>query len=277
MASQESLPSYKSDAMEEEDMTSSQLAREADALIASCPGNDRLEDGLATQPATIQPATIQPAGQAGDDVTGKCASSNGESTGDEDDDEEDGEEEADESQAIDGLLRAGGQLMSRFASQSQATDDGDDYEEERDEQIRAEYWKLKGSAWMQKRLTQKEVEVGKLMKKHEESKRNLVKPVNDLMKLYPEKKKALTLMSGLLSDACTDGDLRDAIIDSANVLKSHLKMVEDLGDLCKYVRIGTICVEEKKAEEAAKHSASSSTMSAAAALIASSSSKKRKK
>jgi hypothetical protein len=99
------------------------------------------------------------------------------------------------------------------------------------------------------------------------------------MELYPEKKQALTLMSGLLSDACTDGDLRDAIISAANVLKSQTKIVESIQENMKIIEVGGVCLEEKKAEEAKKRGQSSSTMSAAAALVsgASASKKQRKK
>ena len=113
------------------------------------------------------------------------------------------------------------------------------------------------------------------MKQHEASKRELVKPVKELIELYPEKKKALTLMSGLLSDACTDGDLRDAIITAANVLKSQVKMVESIQENMKIIQVGGECLEEKKAEEAAKRGQSSSTMSAASALLAGASSSKK--
>lgn len=113
------------------------------------------------------------------------------------------------------------------------------------------------------------------MKQHEASKRELVKPVKELIELYPEKKKALTLMSGLLSDACTDGDLRDAIVSAANVLKSQTKMVESIQENMKIIEVGNICLEEKKAEEAKKRGQSSSAMSAAAALLAGASSSKK--
>ena len=83
-------------------------------------------------------------------------------------------------------------------------------------------------------------------------------------------------MSGLLSDACTDGDLRDAIITAANALKSQVKMVEQIKDNMKIIEVGGICLEEKKKEEDKKRGQSSTTMSAAAALVAGSSTKKQR-
>jgi len=266
-------------------MTDSQLDRDATELLAADPSNDRLEDALATAaveqpgsmgpPAKNNPASMGPpaAGKtkaAKEDETGKCASSNGSSSGGEDDDDE----EADAPAHLAGLMEAGGNLITRFASsqQSQMTDDGDDYEET---QIREEFNKLKTSMWMQKKLDKTTNELEKLVKQHEASKRELVKPVKELIELYPEKKQALTLMSGLLSDACTDGDLRDAIVSAANVLKSQTKMVESIQDNMKIIEVGKICLDEKKAEEANKRDQSSTTMSAAAALLAGASSSKK--
>ena len=140
--------------------TDSQLHRDVvDFLQEADPNNDRLEDGLASdaveQPASMdlpaQPANAQPAAgkakAAEEDETGKCASSNGSSSGGEDDDDEEADAPAD----LAGLMEAGGNLITRFASsqQSQMTDGGDDYEET---QIREEFTKLKTSMWMQKKL-----------------------------------------------------------------------------------------------------------------------------
>ena len=264
-----------------EPLTDSQLDQEATALLAADPSNDRIEDALATtaveQPAGGIPANqepAQPAQPAQDDATGKNDSSNGDSTGD-DDEEEDDKDDDDAAPAgnFAGLMEAGGMLMARFASQSQSqmTDDGDD----EDERIREEFGKVKTSMWMQKKLDKTTADLDKLVKQHEASKRELVKPVKELIELYPEKKKALTLMSGLLSDACTDGDLRDTIITAANVLKSQVKMVESIQENMKIIQVGGECLEEKKAEEAAKRGQSSSTMSAASALLAGASSSKK--
>jgi len=225
-------------------------------------------------PANIPPAAGKEKKAADDDATGKNDSSNGPSSDDDDDDDDDEAAPAD----LAGLMEAGGNLISRFASQSQSqmTDDGGDYEEE---QIREEFGKIKTSTWMQKKLDKTTGELEKLVKQHESSKKALVAPVKELIELYPEKKQALTLMSGLLSDACTDGDLRDAIISAANVLKSQTKIVESIQENMKIIEVGGVCLEEKKAEEAKKRGQSSSTMSAAAALVSgvSSSKKPRKK
>ena len=130
--------------------------------------------------------------------------------------------------------------------------------------------------WLRKELSLTKLELDKLVKQHESSKKALVAPVKELIELYPEKKKALTLMCGLLSDACTDGDLRDAIISAATVLKSQTKMVESIQENMKIIEVGTVCLEEKKREEEKKRGSSSSTLSAAASLVAGSSSKSKK-
>lgn len=143
--------------------TDSQLHRDVvDFLQEADPNNDRLEDALATAaveqpgsmdpPAKNNPSSMGPpaagkAKAAEEDETGKCASSNGSSSGGEDDDDEEADAPAD----LAGLMEAGGNLITRFASsqQSQMTDGGDDYEET---QIREEFTKLKTSMWMQKKL-----------------------------------------------------------------------------------------------------------------------------
>lgn len=55
-----------------------------------------------------------------------------------------------------------------------------------------------------------------------------------------------------MGDACTNGDLRDAIVSAANVLKSQVKMVEDIQENMKIIEIGTVCLEEKKASSSKK-------------------------
>jgi len=263
--------------------TDSQLERDATELLAADPTNDRLEDALASdaveqptsmgppaQPANPQPDAGSERADGADDATGNCDSSNGPSSGD----EEDAAEEAGAPADLAGLMEAGGNLISRFASQSQAsqmTDDGD-YEKER---IREDFAKIKTSTWIQKKLDKTTRELDKLVKQHENSKKGLVAPVKELIEMYPEKKKPLTLMSGLLSDACTDGDLREAIISAANVLKSQVKMVEQIKENMKIIEVGGICLEEKKKEEEKKRGQSSTTMSAAAALLAGASSSKK--
>ena len=280
-----SLDADDDEDMADREITDSQLDRDATELLATYPNNDRLHDGLATgpeeHPTIQQPAIPQPAQEPAvhpevkDDTTGKCDSSHGDSTGDEDfDDEEDAS--ADQNPAdVAGLMAAGGMLITRYSSfnDSQVDDDGD-YEEAL---IRDEFVKLKSSTWVQRKLDKNTKELEDLVKQHEKSKRELIKPVKELIELNPEKTRALTLMSGLLHDACTDGDLRDAIITSANVLKSQVKIVDEIQKKMKTIQVGGVCLEEKKAEEARKRGQSSSTMSAAAALVASSSSKKQRK
>jgi len=128
---------------------------------------------------------------------------------------------------------------------------------------------------MQKKIDKTTNDLSKLMQQHESSKKALIAPVKEMINLYPERKKALTLMSGLLSDACTDGDLREMFIEAGNVLKSQVKMVENIQDNMKVIQIGNMCLEKKKAEEASVRGQSSSAMSAAAALISGVSSSKK--
>jgi hypothetical protein len=274
--------------MDEVDMqlTESQLAQlEQDtSTLNADPANDRLEDALAVnavqqQPAAniqpAQPAAIQPAqpaaADADADATGKNESSNGDSTGDEKDEED---EEGVAHPDLAGLMEAGGKLMSRCVSQSQESND-DDYDN--DFKIRDEFDKLKSSIWMQKKLDKTTVELEKLVKSHEKTKRDLVKPMKELIELYPDKKQELTLMSGLLADACIHGDLRDAFIESAQVLKTQVKLLEFIQEHMTIIKVGGECLEQKKEEEAAKRSASSTTMEAASTLLDGMSSKKSRK
>ena len=74
-------------------------------------------------------------------------------------------------------------------------------------------------------------------------------------------------VAGLLDEACTDADLRDAIISSAGTLKYQIKIVENISANMKVIEVGGVCLEEKKAEEAKKRGSSSSTLSAAASLV----------
>ena len=132
------------------------------------------------------------------DETGVNDSSNGDSRGEELEEPcGDDEEKAD----MEFLLTKGGAMLARQSSCSQTLDD--DYDP--DEDIRNDYEKIKTSTWVQKKLDKTTGELSKLLGKHEKSKRELIKPVKELIANYPEKKKALTLLSGLLSDACMDG------------------------------------------------------------------------
>ena len=105
----------------------------------------------------------------------------------------------------------------------------------------------------------------------------MIAPVKGLIQVKPEKKNALTLLTGLLSDASSEGDLRDAILEAAEVLKSQVKLIEEITETHTLVKWGNICLEEKKAEEAAASAAGSSTMTAVEALIAGNTSKKQRK
>lgn len=229
----------------------SQLARDADELLAEAPEANASTNvgGLA---ASMEAAT------------GKCDSSNGSS--DHDDNDEEFEQEYEDEEDMDCLLSRGGVMLQRFASktQSQETDDGGDYEEEL---IRKEFATIKTSTWMQKKIDAKHVELSALVAQHEKSKKDLVAPVKEMMKEHPTRKQSLTAFAGLLSDACTDGELRAKIIESAAVLKSQEKIVDNVQKAMQVIQVGQVCLEEKKAEEAKKRGESSSVMGAAASLV----------
>ena len=104
-----------------------------------------------------------------------------------------------------------------------------------------------------------------------------MKPVKGMISENPGMESSLTLLTGLLSDACTNGDLRAMFIDSAKALSAQEKIVEKVQTLMQTIEIGKKILEEKKAAEAKKRGESSSTMDAAAALLGSSSSKKSRK
>ena len=260
-----------------EPLTDSQLEE-----LENHPADERLEDGLAVsavvmpaqnlQPASkFQPAKpAQPVQLLGDDadVTGKCESSNGESTGDEEEEEEGVED-------LESLMEAGGKLISRFPeSQSQSPESDDDFANGK---IRLEFEKLSTSMYMQKKLDKTSVELDKFLEQHEQSKRDLVKPIKELILLNPDKKKGLTILSGLLSDACTDSDLRDAFIASAQVLKSQTKIIEFILENMKIMQVGGECLESKKSEEEAKRNQSTSMADCKALLAGVKSSKKHRK
>ena len=268
-------------------LTDSQLDREASAVLEQGNGNDeRLDDALATTavcaassrialhpafaPALIVFSVCQ---QAVDDavqvVDGADDTGNG---GSGDDDEE-------QPTDVDGLMAAGDALLSRFALGSQGesqmtNDDGGDYEEEK---IREEFKKYKHSTWMHKRVDTETKKMNLQLKKYDKTKRDFIAPVTGLIQVKPEKKTALTLLTGLLSDASAEGDLRDAILEAAEVLKSQVKLIEEITETHTLVKWGNICLEEKKAEEAAASAAGSSTMTAVEALIAGNTSKKQRK
>jgi uncharacterized protein YjbJ (UPF0337 family) len=252
-----------------EPLTDSQLDTAAQEFLESHPANERLEDGLAIDgvvlpaseflPASkFQPAQpVQPVGDDAD-ATGKCKSSNGDSTGDE-------EEEEEGVADLDSLMEAGGKLISRFPdSQSQSQESDGDFE---DGKIRLEFDKLSTSVWMQKKLDKTSVELEKFLKQYDQSKRELVKPIKELIVLNPDKKQGMTILSGLLSDACMDSNLRDAIIASAQVLKTQSKIIEFIQTNMKIMQVGGECIESKKSEEAAKRNQSTS-MADAEALLA---------
>ena len=71
-----------------------------------------------------------------------------------------------------------------------------------------------------------------------------------MIKDNPDMESSLTLLTGLLSDACTNGDLRAMFIDSAKALSTQEKIVEKVQTHMQYIEIGKVILEEKKAEEA---------------------------
>jgi len=169
---------------------------------------------------------------------------------------------------MDVLMDKGGVMLKRFASttQSQETDDGGDYEEEK---IRKDFSKIKTSTWMQKKIDGTTVELSAKVSQHDKSKKDLVAPVKNMIKEQPSRKQSLTAFAGLLSDACTDGELRANIIEAAAVLKSQEKIIDQIQKAMLVIQVGQVCLEEKKEEEAKKRGESSSVLDAAASLVSS--------
>jgi len=239
-------------------LTDSQLDREASAVLGQDNGNDeRLDDALATTAAVVD--AVQVVDGADGDATGGS--------------------DVEQPTNIAALMASGASAISRFAPSSQGdsqmtNDDGGDYEEEK---IREEFKKYKHSTWMHKRVDTETKKMNLQLKKYDKTKWELIAPVKGLIQVKPEKKTALTLLTGLLSDASSEGDLRDAILEAAEVLKSQVKLIEEITETHTLVKWGNICLEEKKAEEAAASAAGSSTMTAVEALIAGNTSKKQRK
>lgn len=243
------MSSQASDASMGEEYTDSQVEGALKAVLATDPTNDRIEDGLATGQVNAQRSQDNKV-DTGDNKLEEASSEEAsfeEGTGD-----------------LDSLMAAGGALISRFASSQQSLASDGDFE---GDCIREDFGKIKSSTWMQKKIDGKTAELDKLVKQHDATKKELVAPVKELMQLYPEKKNALVVMAGLLDEACTDADLRDAIISSAGTLKYQIKIVENISANMKVIEVGGVCLEEKKAEEAKKRGSSSSTLSAAASLV----------
>ena len=110
-------------------------------------------------------------------------------------------------------------------------------------------------------------ELDKLVAQHEKSKKDLVKPVKEMIASNPSMKKNLMMLTGLLSDACPNEELRAMFVASSKALSAQDKIVEQVRETMQYVQIAKMILEEKKAEEAKKRGAGSSTMDAAAALL----------
>jgi len=243
-------------------LTDSQLDREASAVLEQGNGNDeRLDDALATTAAVDDAVQVVDVPEGDGDATGNGGS------------------DVEQPTNIAALMASGASAISRFAPSSQGdsqmtNDDGGDYVEEK---MREEFQKYKHSTWMHKRVDTETKKMNLQLKKYDKTKRDLIAPVTGLIQVKPEKKTALTLLTGLLSDASAEGDLRDAIIEAAEVLKSQVKLIEEITETHTLVKWGNICLEEKKAEEAAASAAGSSTMTAVEALIAGNASKKQRK
>lgn len=248
--------------------SNSDLQRAAAELDADMAANGAVvvsaADDIAPAAVAVAAADIAPAAVAdGGDATGQCDSSNGDSSDNDEGDEQSSEVEEENMEV---LMDKGGVMLKRFASMtdSQETDDGFDYEEE---EIRKEFATIKTSTWMQKKIDAKHVELSALVAQHEKSKKDLVAPVKEMIKEQPTRKQPLTAFAGLLSDACTDGELRAKIIESAAVLKSQEKIVDNVQKAMQVIQVGQVCLEEKKAVEAKKRGESSSVMGAAASLV----------
>lgn len=236
---------------EMQDFTDSQLDREATALLASLPDDDRMQDALATDAVVVE-ASLQ---QMQEQVAGVNA-----------DGEDDGGSTGHEQ--VNSLLSAGEAILNRQSSQGQSqesVEDDDDYEEK---QIESEFAKCKTSLWMTKKVVSATAEMQSMVEQHNKSKKELIAPIKDMMEEQPQRMPSLKIVAGILSEACTDGSLRAMVIDSADVLKKQEKLVEKIGEKMTYIRVGQRCVEAKKAEEAEMSGAGSSTMASAEMLLA---------
>ena len=209
--------------------TDAQVVADMEAFAAANADDDRVQD-------MVEPAT--PAGDTGSreqppKPQGKAAARRG--ARDNSSKDAAGEDAAGEDKGSDcdsdgvggGLLKRGRDLLGA-QSQSQGSiyeDDGDAEEEDASNELRKKY---KSAVWMHKANLEQEKTLKKLIDQHGESKKELVAPIKHMMKggdASKERKEALTYLSGLLSEACDDGALRDLVIEAASVLEEQVKMI----------------------------------------------------
>ena len=88
-------------------------------------------------------------------------------------------------------------LQSQQSQESLGTDDDDD--DYMEQQVRKEFGKIQTSTWMAKKIDGMTGELGKLVKEHEKSKKDLIKPVKKMMRENPDMNSSLTLLTSLFS------------------------------------------------------------------------------
>ena len=138
-------------------------------------------------------------------------------------DEGDGEEE--DWTELTGVMEAGAAMLTRFESRSQQATQESDYNDPafEKEAVRKQHFKgIAGSTWAQKKVDGKKGEMGKLVKQHQKSMRELSQPMRNLILEMPAKKDSLTVMSGIFQEAVYNAEVRQAIFDASDVLKQQV-------------------------------------------------------
>ena len=143
-----------------------------------------------------------------------------------------GEEEEDDeelfpvtSTELTGMMEAGAAMLTRFESRSQQATQESDYNDPafEKEAVRKQHFKgIAGSTWAQKKVDGKKGEMGKLVKQHQKSMRELSQPMRNLILEMPAKKDSLTVMSGIFQEAVYNAEVRQAIFDASDVLKQQV-------------------------------------------------------
>ena len=157
------------------------------------------------------------------DATG-VGGEDGDDDEEDDDDDDDGEEAVSVSNSnLQDTMRAGSGLLTRFESQGGQEDDSEDEDSSDEVAIRKKHFKhVASSMWAMKKIEKHTQEVETMLKKHESTKKELVAPAKALLKKYPDKKEALTVLLGLLEQACVDGEVRQVFIESVKVFHEQV-------------------------------------------------------
>lgn len=139
--------------------------------------------------------------------------------------EEEGEGEYEDWTELTGVMEAGAAMLTRFESCSQQATQESDFNDPafEKEAVRKQHFKnINGSTWGQKKVDGKKAEMGKLVKQHQKSMRDLSKPMRTLISEMPEKKDSLSVMSGIFQEAVYNAEVRQAIFDATDVLKQQV-------------------------------------------------------